>query len=140
MAEIQHYLIVDASAAAVYEAVTTQAGLAAWWTVQTVARPEVGAVIEFRFGERYHNRMKVTGLEQNRRVEWQCLEGGQQWVGTTFVFDLEAKEGQTVLRFTHGNWREATDFYASCNYHWGYYLRSLKLHCETGAGHPFTGD
>lgn len=43
MAEIQHYLIVDASAAAVYEAVTTQAGLAAWWTVQTVARREVGA-------------------------------------------------------------------------------------------------
>ena len=44
---------------------------------------------------------------------------------------------QTILRFTHGNWRESTDFFASCNYHWGYYLRSLKLLLETGEGTPF---
>jgi hypothetical protein len=35
------------------------------------------------------------------------------------------------------NWREPTDFFASCNYHWGYYLRSLKLLLETGEGTPF---
>jgi uncharacterized protein YndB with AHSA1/START domain len=137
MAEIRHYLLIDAPPDKVYEAVTTQAGLAAWWTGQTVARPAVDAVIEFRFGERYYNKMRVTALEESHRVEWECLEGDEQWVGTTFVFDLEDREGQTVLRFTHGQWREATDFFASCNYHWGYYLRSLKLYCETGTGTPF---
>ena len=137
MAEIRHYLIIDASPGKVYEAVTTRAGLAAWWTEQTVAEPAVDAIIEFRFGEQYHNKMRVMELQENRRVEWECLEGDAQWVGTTFAFELEEREGKMVLRFLHGNWRETTDFYASCNYHWGYYLRSLKLFCETGAGHPF---
>ncbi len=82
----------------------------------------------------------MTKLEDNSRVDWECLQGDEQWVGTSFVFDLEEREGKTVLRFLHGNWREATDVYASCNYHWGCYLRSLKLHCETGTGHPFKAE
>ena len=137
MTEIRHYLVIDAPPERVYEAVTTRAGLAAWWTSETVAEPVVGAIIEFRFGERYHDKMRVNRLQPNRRVEWECIEDDDEWVGTTFVFDLEEREGRTVLRFTHGNWREATDFFASCNFHWGHYLRSLKQYCETGLGQPF---
>jgi hypothetical protein len=44
------------------------------------------------------------------------------------------------LRFTHGAWREMTDFFAACNYNWGFYMRSLKAYCETGKGQPFTQD
>ena len=43
----------------------------------------------------------------------------------------------TVLRVTHGDWRDATDFCASCNYQWGRYMQSLKSYCETGKGEPF---
>ena len=58
-------------------------------------------------------------------------------IGTTFSFDLEEKDGNTILRFTHGDWKEETDFFASCNYHWGYYMRSLAYYCEKGKGTPF---
>ena len=137
MAEIKHLLHINAPASEVFKAITEETGLKNWWTDDTVAKPEVGAVIEFNFGERYHDEMKVTKLIPDQRVEWLCLVGEPEWIDTTFVFDLEWTGEQTILRFTHGNWREPTDFFASCNYHWGYYLRSLKLLLETGKGTPF---
>ncbi len=137
MAEIKHLLHINAPSENVYKAIIEEEGLKNWWTSQTIASPEEGAIIEFKFGERYHDKMKVIHLESNKRVEWLCIHGEPEWIDTTFVFDLEAKGDQSILRFTHGNWRESTDFFASCNYHWGYYLRSLKLLLETGKGTPF---
>jgi hypothetical protein len=58
-------------------------------------------------------------------------------VGTKIAFDLEKQSDQTLLRFFHTGWRQQTDFYASCNYNWGFYMRSLKLYSETGRGEPF---
>ena len=138
MEEIRHLVVIDGPVDTVYRAITEQSGLAGWWTEQTVAEPTVGSIAEFRFGDRYHDKMRVVALEQNKRVEWECFEGDEQWVGTTFVFDLEAGKDQTTLRFSHGNWRAMTDFFAHCNYHWGFYMRSLKTYCETGKGEPFT--
>lgn len=138
MADIKHLVLIQASAESVYRAITEQAGLAGWWTTQTVAEPRVGSVAEFTFGNRYRNRMRVVDLVENERVEWKCLEGDEQWIGTSFVFELEPEGGRTIVRFTHGDWHAMTDFYAHCNYHWGFYLRSLKSYCETGEGEPFS--
>lgn len=140
MADIKHLVVIDGPVERVYRALTEQSGLARWWTTQTVAQPEVGSICEFRFGDRYHNRMRIVGLEPNERIEWECLKGDEEWVGTSFVFDLEPRDGQTILRFAHGGWRAVTDFFAHCNYHWGFYMRSLKSYCETGQGEPFSGD
>ena len=137
MAEIKHLLHINAPANKIYQAITEEEGLRNWWTNQTIASPVEGATIEFRFGDHYHNKMKVVKLEKDRQVEWLCFYGDPQWIDTTFVFDIDPTDDLTVLRFTHGNWREPTDFYASCNFHWGYYLRSLKLLLETGEGTPF---
>ena len=137
MASIKHYLLIKAAPAKVYKAVTTTDGLKGWWTLDANADEKVGGVAEFIFGERYHNKMEITNLEQNKKVEWKCFQGDKEWVDTTFVFDIEEKEGNSVLRFTHGNWMEETDFFASCNYRWGYYMRSLADFCEKGKGTPF---
>ncbi|MEJ2719774.1 MAG: SRPBCC domain-containing protein, partial [bacterium] len=102
-----------------------------------VAEPVVGSIAEFKFGDRYHNKMRIDTLETGRRVEWECLEGDPEWIGTRLVFDLEKQGDQTLLRFAHTRWREITDFFASCNYNWGFYMRSLKLYCEQGEGEPF---
>jgi uncharacterized protein YndB with AHSA1/START domain len=137
MADIKHLLHLNAPSSKVYQAITEEAGLKSWWTDDTIATPNEGAIIEFNFGDRYHDEMKVVKLEPNQRVEWLCLVGEPEWIDTTFIFDLATNGDKTILRFTHGNWRESTDFFASCNFHWAYYLRSLKLLCETGEGTPF---
>ncbi len=137
MAEILHMVLIDAPVDRVYGAITEAKGLAAWWTVQAVAEPIVGSIADFKFGDRYHAGMRIVALEQPRRVEWKCVSGDDEWVETRIVFDLEKRGDQTLLRFQHGLWRSATDFFASCNYNWGHYLASLKSFCETGKGTPF---
>ena len=137
MHAIKHYLIIKTSPEQIYNALTQKDGLASWWTEYTSGISEIGNIIEFNFREKDHNKMKITGLEKNRRVEWECLEGDVEWISTKFSFSLEPKEDKTIVRFSHFDWKEETDFFASCNYHWGYYLRSLKLFCETGIGTPF---
>jgi uncharacterized protein YndB with AHSA1/START domain len=137
MAEIRHILVINVSPEKVFRAVTEQEGLSSWWTNETIAKSDVGSVVEFRFGDRYHLKMQIMQIDKNRRLEWECLKGDDEWVGTSFIFDLERDKNSTKLRFTHGNWRQQTDFLDSCNYQWGYYLRSLKMYCETGEGTPF---
>ncbi|MCZ6704113.1 MAG: SRPBCC domain-containing protein [Ignavibacteria bacterium] len=137
MAGIKHYLLIKASPEKVYTALTTTEGLKGWWTSEAKAEEFVGGIAEFIFGEQYHNKMKITNLLNSTKVEWECLEGDKEWIGTTFLFDLEEKDGSTILRFSHNNWKEETDFFASCNYHWGYYISSLAKYSEAGKGTPF---
>ena len=137
MPSIKHYLLIKALPEKVYTAITTTEGLKGWWTSEAKAEEFVGGIAEFIFGEQYHNKMKITNLLNSTKVEWKCLEGDKEWIGTTFLFDLEEKDGSTILRFSHNNWKEETDFFASCNYHWGYYMSSLAKYCEPGKGTPF---
>jgi uncharacterized protein YndB with AHSA1/START domain len=138
MQSIKHYLLIKAQPEKVYSAITKTGGLKGWWTVEAKADEKVGGIAEFIFGDRYFNKMKITNLEPDKKLEWECLEGDKEWIGTTFLFDLEEKDESTILRFSHNNWKEDTDFFASCNYNWGYYLKSLKQYCETGEGTPFS--
>jgi uncharacterized protein YndB with AHSA1/START domain len=135
MTAIRHNVVVKTAPEKIYETITTQEGLASWWAKQTTAKPEVGFVNIFTFGT-FRNEMKVTILIPNKKVEWQCIKSIDEWVNTTISFDLEEKNGRTLLRFAHSGWREVTDTFAGCNYDWGRFMTSLKSFCETGTGTP----
>ena len=135
MPEIRHNVTINATSEKVYEAITTQEGLANWWAKQTIAKSEVGFVNIFTFGT-FRNEMKVTMLNPNRKVEWHCINSLEEWIGTNISFDLEEKNGRTILRFAHSGWKAITDIFAGCNYDWGRFMTSLKLFCETGTGTP----
>lgn len=138
MPNIKHKLPIEAPVDVVFKAITNREGLAGWWTAANTGKPELGAIISFDFGEKYHNEMKIVRLELNRHVEWVCLKGDPEWVGTHFRFELEKSgENSAIMRFGQTGWREETDFYANCNYHWGHYMTSLKSYCEIGKGMPF---
>jgi hypothetical protein len=158
MPNIHQELFILTSAEALYGALTTQAGLSAWWTPETEASTEVGSILKFSFGLRYFKKMRIINLKPLKYVEWQCIEGAEEWIGTSILFRIETGtkeeilnthpeiEGQllqsnlqdgTVLAFRHDNWRNHTSMYAECNYTWAAFLRSLKLYCETGKGKPW---
>lgn len=141
MVHIKHTLNIQSKPGTVYNAITTQEGIQNWWTVDTRIKPEIGIISEFIFGDRYHNKMKIVDLQPNTRVEWHCLEADPEWIDTSIIFELKSShKEQTLLRFSHKNWQEATDFYAHCNFQWGKYMMSLKNYCETGTGNPFMPD
>jgi uncharacterized protein YndB with AHSA1/START domain len=135
MTEIRHNVAIKATPETIYNAITTQEGLESWWAKQSIAAPEVGFVNIFTFGKS-RNEMKVSKLTNNKKVEWKCLNSNEEWIDTTIFFDLEEKDGRTILRFAHSGWRAVTDFFAECNYNWALFMKSLKSFCETGAGTP----
>lgn len=134
---IHHRLLIEKPPYVVYEAVTTQAGLSAWWTPQTTARPERGSVSRFQFGPDYFKELEVTELATDRLVRWQCLKGFEDWIGTVMTFELTAHEKGTLLTFHHEGWKAYSDELASCSFDWALFLRSLKFLCETGKGFPY---
>jgi hypothetical protein len=84
--------------------------------------------------------MAVEALVPPAHVAWRCLEGPDEWVGTTITFDLVPEGDATVVRFAHAGWAEATELMGHCSARWAYFVLSLKLLCETGKGTPFPDD
>jgi len=137
MEHIRHSVTINAPINSVYEAITSQEGLSKWWTNQTIAKAKIEFLNEFGFGPEYSKRMRVTELIPDELVKWHCEDGDKEWIGTNLSFNLSLKDGKTILRFAHRDWTEATEYYENCNFHWGLFLQSLKMLCETGKGTPF---
>lgn len=161
MPHIRHELLIEASAEKIYNSLTHQEELSAWWTPGTKATPELNSIARFPFGPEYFKEMKVVELKTAKLVRWICITGDEEWVGTTISFELQAGDKEmlskshpelsdqiqqqknlnkgTVLIFRHDDWKEYSLMFAECNYTWARFLRSLKLFCETGNGRPWPG-
>lgn len=134
---IYHKLLIEAPVEKIYGALTTQKGLAGWWTPETIAKPEVGSVARFAFGASYFKEMEITELKPYNSVTWLCLKAYEEWVGTTITFELEPHRKGSTLSFHHDGWAAYTSEFAGCSFDWALFLRSLKLLCETGKGIPY---
>lgn len=137
MPNIRHKLLIKTAPEVVYENITTEKGLAAWWTPETTAKAQVDAVIKFVFDPTYYKEMRVVELIPNTSVKWVVLTGDKEWIGTPISFELQPHPKGTLLFFSHDNFQDYTPTYADCTYNWGLFMRSLKLLCETGKGVPY---
>lgn len=136
MASIEMLNTIKVPVTKVYEALTTQAGLAEVWTTDLEVKPETGFINQFRFGADV-DQMQIVALNAGQKIKWLCVASDPQWIGTTISFDLSEKNGVTTVVLKHEGWKDVTDFFRFCNYHWGWFLYSLKLYCEEGAGIPY---
>ena len=140
MFTIKHLFHIKASFETIFEAITTIDGLKSWWTPQTSGSHEMGEVLEFRFGNTTLCFMQIINTVPNAYLEWECIDGHQEWLGTIVKFQLDADDNMVRVRFEHSNWKEANDFFGQCNFSWGRYMESLRMYCETGQGNPFKID
>jgi uncharacterized protein YndB with AHSA1/START domain len=140
MPDILHRIGINSSAHKVYQALSEESGLAGWWTKNVTASPTVGAVDQFRFGDRGFNDMKVIELVPGKRVKWQCVDGAKEWIGTELTFDLKEDSGVAVVLFAQRGWKEPVEFMHYCSTKWATYLLSLKSLCETGIGASYPDD
>ena len=140
MFAINHRVGIKASPERIYEVLTTDDGLATWWTNDISGAGGIGSIIEFRFNGGGPD-FKVTELVPNKTVRW--MHSGsmpESWMGTEILFQLQEDEEQTFVRFTHSNWKESSDFMAHCSTKWAVFLISLKDAVETNKGKPFPND
>jgi hypothetical protein len=123
MNHFQQTLVLAASPAAVYAALTTPAGLRGWWTEDC-----------------------DVAVEPGREVRWLCvgahIAAGQlarrdEWIGTRLVFRIAAEgAGRTRLEFEHLGLVPEFECYGMCSSGWRHYMASLARFVETGVGTP----
>lgn len=142
MPDIRHRVAISAPLESVYEAVATMEGISEWWTRDGVrGESSEGSRLQFFFGQPEPAAvMEVSQLSPDGHVKWNCVDGPEEWVGTSITFDLAQKDVETVVMFTHADWREPAEFMAHCSARWAYFLLSLKGYLETGSGTPFPED
>jgi uncharacterized protein YndB with AHSA1/START domain len=141
MASIRHRVGITAPPARVYEALTTTEGLAEWWTRNIDGDPQLGGTLRFFFGSAEPGAvMDVVELAPTEHVEWHCVQGPDEWVGTRLTFDLKPSADETVVLFTHADWRKPVEFMYHCSTKWAYFLLGLKAWLEGGAATPYPDD
>ena len=129
----QYFNIKSTDQVEIFKAINTVEGIQSWWTKGTVLE---NGVFHFQFNGNYTKSFKIVNTEGTSKVEWECIGGHDDWIGTKIEFKLMTKGDSTDLSFRHYNWKEQSEHFASCNYHWGLYMKSLKSMIENGDGTP----
>lgn len=146
MNHYQRQILLSASPATIYQALTTPEGLRSWWTATCDISTVVGGRSTFRFNQTY-KVMQIESLVPEREVRWHCVEAHleapdvqrtDEWVGTHIVFKLSPQPGdKTLLSFEHIGLTPALECFAICQGGWNLFLGSLQSRVETGQGAPF---
>ena len=141
MADIRHRVGIAAPQGQVYEALSTKDGIARWWTRDVRGDAGLGGKLEFFFGPPEPAAvMEVAELVPSQRVAWRCVQGPDEWVDTSLIFDLKSADGQTVVVFSHAGWREPVEFIYHCSTKWAYFLLGLKAGLEGREYTPYPTD
>ncbi len=132
MYEIRHRIGIRAPQEEIHRLFATTEGLASWWTTDVRGSASAGGKLVFTFGapERSASFEVVEVTED--RVVWRCIGGPEEWIDTTFTYDLSREADETVVFFTNAGWREAVPFLGHCTTKWGTFLLGAKSLLEGG--------
>lgn len=139
MAEAVFLVDIDASKNAIVEALTSQAGITSWWTVDATVTDEA---LDLGFPDvpaRFD--LAVSGLSDDA-VSWSSAgEFPPHWVGTEMtwqVTDNPAGSGSQVF-FSHSGFAAPDPMLGHTSYTWAQLMGHLKEYVETGSANPFFG-
>jgi uncharacterized protein YndB with AHSA1/START domain len=137
MADIFHHFCIKAPRQKVFQAISTTAGLDAWWTERSKGTPTEGAEYELWFAPEYDWRAVVSRCVPDAEFELRMTSAQEDWMETRVGFHLDEKEGLTEARFHHSGWPEPNEHYRISCYCWAMYLRLLKRYVEHGEVVPY---
>jgi len=137
MADIFHDFPIVASRLRVFQAISTPAGLDAWWTKRSSGEPRPGAQYELWFGPEYDWRAVVSRCVADTEFELTMTTATDDWRGTKVGFLLTDQGDMTEVRFHHVGWPGVSDHYRTSSFCWAMYLRLLKRHLEHGEQVPY---
>ncbi len=137
MADIIMQFPVKASAARVFQAVSTPQGLDTWWTKRCTGEPKLGAAYGLHFGAGYDWHARVTKCAPPREFELQVGESHDDWLNTRVNVQLSEKGGTTTVQFSHTGWPSANEHWRVSAYCWAMYLRIMSRNIEHGESVPY---
>ena len=122
---------------AVFQAISTPAGLDQWWTLRSAGVGAFGAEYELGFGPEYDWRARVTRFEFHTQFELELTRAQEDWLGTRVGFSLLADHDRTLVSFRHTGWSAETPHFRTSSCCWALYLRILRRHLEFGESVPY---
>lgn len=137
--DITHSARIAASRSSLVRTLTTREGIGGWYTPATTAEATIGAIVECTFNNYGSLQFRVDELDPARRISWTVVKGPPEWIDTTIAFTFTAREDEDAidLEFRHAGLPRHYSEHSAFNYLWGEYVRSIKMHAETGVGEPF---
>ena len=139
MATILLRVPVDAEPKSAYENLTTSEGVTGWWSNRTEGPDGVGSTMKIAFPDAPITfDFEVAEESPGERVEWRCLAGPPEWIGTTVTFDIQSgDDGNTSVLFGHGGWATTEDSFPFIAYSWAQILARFKKLTDSGTREPF---
>ncbi|HZU81085.1 MAG TPA: SRPBCC domain-containing protein [Acidimicrobiales bacterium] len=128
-----------ASPDAVFDAITTVTGLAAWWNPAT-GSGETGGELCFVMNAPEPLVVHVDEATRPTSVRWTVTDCPflPDWVGTQPTFTITAVDDATCeLNFHHQGLHQGLECIDMCANSWNHYMASLRGYLETGAGSPY---
>jgi uncharacterized protein YndB with AHSA1/START domain len=136
--DYQKTLRVQAAPDAVFDAVTSAAGLTAWWT-EAEGSGDAGGELRFSMSAPEPLRVHVDEATRPTSVRWTVTECTFEpdWVGTHPTFTITPVAGDaSELEFRHVGLTDELECIDMCTAGWNHYLASLRSYVETGRGNP----
>jgi len=137
MPDILHDLLIGAPRPDVFRAITTPAGLDAWWSLDSEGLAQPGSEWRLGFGPGFEWRARVTRCVPDSEFEWEITRADADWTGTQVRFHLRDDGAGTALRFEHTGWPAVNDHFRTSSCCWAMYLRLLRKLLEDGTVVPY---
>lgn len=137
MNDYEKTIRVHADPEAVHSALTTTAGLSAWWTRAT-GTGQAGGDLRFWFDRPEPLVMHVDQVTASM-VQWRVTDCAflTEWVGTRPTFAItEIDRKPCEIHFRHHGLTPALECIEMCTRGWNHFIPSLVQYLETGAGNP----
>ncbi len=130
---------VDSDPKTVYEAVATTQGVNGWWSNHTQGPEGVGSTIKVGIPDAPMTfDFQVTEDVPQSTVQWRCLAGPPEWIGTDIRFIVQTDDdGHTSVLFSHDGWKTTEESFPFIAYSWAQILPRLKKLAEDGAPDPY---
>jgi uncharacterized protein YndB with AHSA1/START domain len=138
-ADYQTTIRVKASPDALFDALTTVSGLAAWWNPVT-GSGESGGELRFIMNAPEPLVINVDEATRPRSVRWIVTDCPflPDWIGTRPTFTITSIADDTSeLHFRHHGLTEELECIDICTRSWDHYMTSLRDYLEAGRGSPF---
>ncbi len=139
-ADYQKTIRVNATPEALFDAITTTAGLASWWVPRVSGTGLAGGELRFHMSAPDPLVIRVDEAARPTSVQWTVLDCPflPDWVGTRPTFTISPLDGgASELRFRHRGLTSDLPCIDVCRPSWDHFTgRSLRDLAESGQGHP----
>lgn len=139
-AHYQASIRVKASPDALFDAVTTTDGLAAWWNPAS-GSGETGGELQLIMNAPDPLVIHVDEASRPTLVRWTVIDCPflPDWVGTKPTFTIRpVEDGTSELQFHHQGLHEELECIDMCSSSWNHYIKtSLRDYVEAGGGSPY---